>query len=95
MTETTEAFVKDMDAWNAPEIGKVMRTRGRLHLVVAVEKVDRRLEAFPGIVTEVANAACRVTLRPLTESELSERRRQNAGGPATVRAAPRFCGMGA
>ena len=95
MTETIEAFVKDMDAWNEPEIGKVLRTRGRLHVVMDVEKADRRFEAFPGVVTEIAGAACRVTLRPLTPEELAARRAATAEAEgAIVTAAPRFCGRG-
>jgi hypothetical protein len=88
-------FVKEMDAWNAPEIGRVLRTRGRLHIVTAVGKTERRFEAFPGVVTEIAGAACRVTLRPLTPDELSARRAATAKAEgATVTAAPRFCGRG-
>ncbi|GGD01748.1 hypothetical protein [Aureimonas glaciei] len=87
-------FVKEMDAWNAPEIGRVLRTRGRLHIVTAVEKTERRFEAV-GMVTEIAGAACRVTLRPLTPDELSARRAATAKAEgATVTAAPRFCGRG-
>ena len=88
-------FVKEMDAWNAPEVGRVLRTRGRLHVVTGVEKTDRRFEAFPGVVTEIAGAACRVTLRPLTPDELAARRAAAAAPEgAVVTAAPWFCGRG-
>jgi hypothetical protein len=92
MTET--AFVKEMDAWNAPAVGRVLRTRGRLHVVVDVEKADRRFEAA-GVVTEIAGAACRVTLRPLSPDELAARRAATAEAEgARVTAAPRFRGRG-